>query len=284
MDSTPTTDAFAASPGMASTPAPAAPAAPPTAPAPQPQPNPYLNDPDPSVRASARQLEAQKAERNAVASIPREPVDGVDPAVRLRQLEHMKKHDFLTYDGKGLAEEHQALLEAHADAAQSDAPQTVQPLSATDSKAMIEATDDGSQLLQAWGDQFDEKLATAQRGTTAILADLGDQANQAQFLSDFYSQMPGGAQIAVAHELADFPPADITSVSPEVVHSFQTTETGKQLVAEWGSEAPKRIATIRARMKRVLGTMEATEVNKTMAWFEGLSDFEAKAVVKHLAR
>ncbi len=243
--------------------------------------NPFLNDPDPSIRNAARMLEAQKAEQQAYKAVPRQPQTDVDPVVRLQQIAFAETHDYVAFEGLDMAKEREAIL-----ASIEQQPQQVRQFSTEAARQMIEATDGGAELAAEWGDQFNEKAATAKVGATAVLNELGGLHSEAtaHFLHGFYNLLPGSARMAVTRELSENGISEVEPVSAGMLDLYADNPVGKALVKEWGPQAATNIAKVKARSQRLLGAMSPGDANATLDWIDRLTYDQVKAIARHFAR
>jgi hypothetical protein len=139
------------------------------------------------------------------------------------------------------------------------------------------------ELLAARGTANERAKQTKQVETAvqAVLDAVPDaEAFEAGFESVF-ADLAEHAQTAIRHELALPPDSPARPASEADLERFATTEEGAQLVKEWGKDAGRRLATVRARIDRMLiggGDMEAA-----VEWFDQLTSAEAKSVLTALA-
>jgi len=246
--------------------------------------NPYLSDPDPDVRRAAEMLTKQR-QRETPADVAKSgsaSSKDVNPAVRLAQLDWMEKHDSISFEAFDGAEEREALI-----ARMSEGPKAVTALADGDTVEVMKATEGGTELLDEWGEESGERLASVKDGTMGIIKDLGGLHSDAamQFVSGFHQMLPGQARTAVMRELSATPPQDVEPVGPSHVDGYvRDNPVGQALVDEWGSEAPAKIARIRARASRLLGSMSPDDANATLAWIDTLTEDQARAIARQMAR
>jgi hypothetical protein len=125
-----------------------------------------------------------------------------------------------------------------------------------------------------------EQMKQVQTTVQAVLEAVPDaEAFEASFETVF-NDLPEHSQIAIRQELALPPDSAARPASDGDIERFATTEEGAQLVKEWGRDAGRRLATVRARIDRMLlsGGMEAA-----VDWFDGLTSAEAKSVLTAIA-
>ena len=138
-------------------------------------------------------------------------------------------------------------------------------------------------LREAWERQggFEPNLRQAQATVQAMLDGMAPE-EQAGFMEGFDALPEAATSAAYAYlatgggSFGSAPDADIAE--------FVETPEGKELVTEWGSKAPRHVATIRARLGLMRQAMDAASWKAAEAWLDGLSASQAKAVWKALVR
>jgi len=138
------------------------------------------------------------------------------------------------------------------------------------------------ELLAAREEATEHARQAEQAQTTvgAILDAVPDaEAFEASFTSVFTS-MPEQAQAAIRQELALPPQSPTRPASEANVRRFASTPEGSELVAAWGRSAGMKVATIRARVERM---MSGGDVDAVARWVDGLSAADAKAMWMALA-
>lgn len=278
MTDAPTTPA----PAQAADGAPAAPAPAPVTPAPPAAPPAdsimakIMADPD--ARRAYQQLAGEKAERDVKVSIPAtEQACTVDPAVRLQQLAYLEKHDSARFKVENLAAEREAL---QAEQAKSPA---VRILDDSAMKSKMQVMDTGAQWLSDQGEGADAALQAARGATNDMLPDIGNAEAQTDF-HQHVGTLPDVVQISLVAELAQPAPAVSSLASTEQLRRFRDDDVGKALLAEWGSEAPRKVQVLAERYKRIIKGMPPSAVAALSAWEAGLTDREVKSIARRMAR
>lgn len=138
---------------------------------------------------------------------------------------------------------------------------------------LLEARDNAKEIAQ----QAEQTQTTVQ----AILDAAPDASAFEVGFESVFEDLPEPAQLAIRHELTLAPDTPSRAASEADLMRFATTEEGAQLVKEWGRDAGKKFATVRARLDRMIlrgGDMEAA-----VDWFEQLTSQEAGGVLRALA-
>lgn len=195
------------------------------------------------------------------------------------QIEHIRNTDFDRYEREGL--DKQLIRLAREDAGEL-AP--TDPMPASTSRALMETTVAGRYLARTWdrGGGFQQQLGRVQNDIGALVRTMGDDRHQRAFMERFDRLLPEPVRLAVFDVLttpiADgAPPADADGV-----RHFSADAAAAQLVKEWGTDAPMKIGRIWRRfdyLEQLTGTM-----SHVRAWYDQLSDIEARAVLEFASR
>ncbi|MPZ58310.1 MAG: hypothetical protein GEU91_17815 [Rhizobiales bacterium] len=234
---------------------------------------------DPTSRRAYEKLAGEKAEKLSRVTMPTaEQSAGVDPSVRLLQIENIERHDHARFVVQNLAAEKEQLLAKQAAAPQD---QPARMLSDADSRLKIDAMDGSAQLRVAWGDQADANHARAVESAKDFHTESGAEASE--FWGGF-NALPGDAQLAAYSAFGEVLPERGVTAPLAAVQSWQADEQLKGLVSEWGSQAPAKMARVASRTKRMLGGMSPSSTDAVDAWLGGMSEAQFRRTVRSLAR
>ena len=128
---------------------------------------------------------------------------------------------------------------------------------------------------------FAGRLAQAQKGAIAILEGLAPD-DRAAFTSAF-DTLPEGARSAILSEISLGSAGSVRPASDADLTRFASTPEGGGMVSEWGHRAARNLAIVRDRISRILGRMEADEIDAATQWFDGLPPASAAAIYRMLA-
>jgi hypothetical protein len=138
--------------------------------------------------------------------------------------------------------------------------------------------------LLAARETANERAEQAKQTQATVQAVLDGVADSEAFESGFesvWADLPEHAQAAIRQELAMPPDSPARPASEADLERFSSTPEGAELAKEWGKDAGRKLAAVRARMDRMLlsgGDMEAA-----VEWFDQLTSAEAKSVLSALA-
>ncbi len=80
------------------------------------------------------------------------------------------------------------------------------------------------------------------------------------------------------------PPGGSARAASEAdLQRFASTPEGAELVKEWRGRAGRKLGVVRQRIDLMLKAMSPADMDRAMAWFDGLPPAQAKAVLKGLA-
>jgi hypothetical protein len=130
---------------------------------------------------------------------------------------------------------------------------------------------------------LEHRLGVAHR-VARQLVEAFPAADQSRFLADFEA-LPKSAQSAVLSELALEPDGAVRPASERDLTRFASTEEGGRLVSEWRGEAPRKLATLRRRIERILAEVEPSGAADVLArWFDELAPAVASEIYRALVR
>src|SRR5262249_17411012 len=137
-------------------------------------------------------------------------------------------------------------------------------------------------LIEEWEKQggVQYHLGLAQRTVRAMMDGM-DEGERAGFMASF-DQLPAGAQTGIYRYLAVNGGAWGQASEADVETFASTPDIGADLVRAWGSAAPRKVAVVRGRMRLMLEGMSKSDRDAAAAWFEGLPDGQASAVLQAL--
>jgi|EndMetStandDraft_9_1072997.scaffolds.fasta_scaffold20003_3 hypothetical protein len=198
---------------------------------------------DEALQARERELielrEQLKADRTAADAKPA----GEDIEAELAKIAKLRREDRRAYDkDEALQARERELLAAREDA-----------------KELARQTEQAEQVVQ-----------------TVLSAVPDAEAFETGFTSMFTS-LSAEDQQTIRHELQAPPPDPGRPANDADVRRFASTAEGAECVKEWGRDAPRKVAVVRARVDQMVKS-EAVGI-----WFDGLPADQAKAVLKALA-
>lgn len=163
--------------------------------------------------------------------------------------------------------------------------QATDPMPVEDSRTALCETPAGARLvanLERMGG-FKMQITRLQSDVGGLVRSLGDDRRQRAFMERFDRSLPEDTRYAIYGALAMGAPSFVTPVAAEKVREFSASSAGAALVAEWGSDAPTRIATIWTRMERLKPAIGPDGMADFEDWFGDLSDVEKKHILRFLS-
>ena len=144
-------------------------------------------------------------------------------------------------------------------------------------------SDRGQDIIKEW-----EQTGGVEENSQAAI-DLADDLAETlppqtrdEFVSHF-GTLSVGLQMGVLAELSN-PYISVPSASADAVNSFASGCTeGAELVAEWGDAAPRRVAAVRGRFKRLRGRLSGQDAGSLDGFLEATTPDEFKAVARYFA-
>lgn len=207
------------------------------------------------------------------------------PAGRRQEIEHVMKTDFDRYLAEGLDREYSAILTGEAYAANPDSVKPTVPMDWRDSRDELSATPEGARLVQEWEMRggFKPCLEIVQATASEIVRDIGGPREQRIFMEHFDRALPEATRFAVYAELMEGAPGYVQPADAAALAKFGATDVGRELLAEWGSDGPRRVATAWKRAERVKEAL-GDDADVFFGWFDTLRPPEAKAIMRAATR
>lgn len=127
------------------------------------------------------------------------------------------------------------------------------------------------------------RLALAQRAADNALAAFSEPEEFDAAIAGF-DALPEAARTAIIGELSMGTWGAIRVASDGEVSRFGEDEDGAALVAEWRGHAPRKVAVVNARLKRVLKQMSREDGEAAATWFSELPAEASIVILRELAR
>ncbi|MGO7575914.1 hypothetical protein ACC699_13665 [Rhizobium ruizarguesonis] len=131
---------------------------------------------------------------------------------------------------------------------------------------------------------FRMQLQRLQGTIGGLVRDLGDERSQQVFMERFDRSFPEPIRYAIYDQLAMGRPSFVVPVGPDKVKEFAGGDPGRELVLEWGSDAPEAIATIWKRVDNLKAVIGADGMEVFTDWFNSLEIPHMKRVLQFIAR
>ena len=200
---------------------------------------------------------------------------------------NVMRTDYPRYLAEGLDKIHLELLELETGDAHPDAVPAFRPLEPSASRAELCESVDGQQLVSEWDalGGFAIHLRHTQEAAKTLVSDVADSVRgRKAFMEAFDRSVPEPARLAVYRELARGRPMHVVPVDQAGISKFASHPAGKELIAEWGADAPKRIATFWQRVNQTVEDLFEEDKAALFDWFETLSAAQAKAIVRRMSQ
>ena len=207
-----------------------------------------------------------------------------DPA-RKAEIEKIMKSDFARYESEGLDREYLEILRAEQVAIDPDSGTPTRPMLAEDFRMELCSSVGGQKLVASWDVMggFKTHLANVQRDAGEIVRAAGSPLKQRVLMATFDRDVPEAARLEFFDEVASGPPTFVQPASKGEVDLFAKTPAGKDLVAEWSSFAPEKVAILRARAARLTDRLTDEEAIALWDWLDNVPAPVAKAVFLKMA-
>ena len=222
----------------------------------------------------------QPADADQAANLSVDTRVAQTPGLSRTEIEHIRATDFDRYEREGLDKHLLGMTKEESGMAG-----PTDPMPADVSRAQMERSEAGRYLSSSWDrmGSFQFQLGRVQRDVGALVRSTGDDRHQRAFMARFDRDLPEAVRLAMFDTIATIGEQSfVTPASVEDVKFFSTDTAAAQLVKEWGSDAPIRIARIWkkfAYLEDLLGTLQHVR-----AWYDQLTDREARQVLEFASR
>ncbi|TAU26206.1 hypothetical protein ELI48_08465 [Rhizobium ruizarguesonis] len=200
---------------------------------------------------------------------------------RRAEIEHIRNTDFDRYERENLARELVALTEEETGTAKPTAPMPVDV-----SRSQMLETQEGAQFvmdMERFGG-FRAQLQRLQGAIGGLVRDLGDERSQRVFMERFDRSFPEPLRYTIYNHLVIGVPSFVVPVTAEKVKEFAAVDPGRDLVREWGSDAPETIAKIWKRIDNLKAAIGEDGMDIFKDWFNSLEIPHMKRVLQFIAR
>ncbi len=160
-------------------------------------------------------------------------------------------------------------------------PVTLRP---GESKASLMASDEGRELVAAWGSAFPANLAAVQDMVLGMVRGVGAGKRGLALMAGFDRDVSERARFHIYDELRQPAPA-ASPASASDMATFAKSSVGRELVAEWGAAAPAQVGRIWARAKRFRAALDDDDDFESFRqWYDHLPAETVKAILRQLGR
>ncbi|EJZ22445.1 hypothetical protein NE852_03285 [Rhizobium sp. Pop5] len=199
---------------------------------------------------------------------------------RKAEIERIRDTDIDRYFAEGLDRELLAMMrEDTGEAGPTD------PMAVEVSRNQMMETPEGARFvmdMERLGG-FKTQLHRLQGAVGGMVRDLGDARAQRVFMERFDRSFPEPLRYQIYSQLVMGPPSFVVPVTADKVKEFAVGDPGRELVREWGSDAPETIATIWKRVDNLKAAIGAAGMEVFKDWFNSLEIPHMKRVLQFIA-
>ncbi|MGV2104394.1 hypothetical protein [Rhizobium sp. 21-4511-3d] len=214
-------------------------------------------------------------------------VVSTDRASEIRQI---MATDRDRYFREGLDQELAELKVKQAAAANPEAAASmpVSALAPARSRALLERSAEGRELVAAWRQApggFDVAVERVQKAAISIVSAVGDHRAQKAFMTRFDRTLTERARYHVYDALGAGAPVHVSPASPADLQRFSSTAPGAEMAKEWGTAAATNVARVWKRVERLRAALDSEEdFDSFLDWYNALKPDAMKAVLRSIAR
>lgn len=126
------------------------------------------------------------------------------------------------------------------------------------------------------------RLRVTQQAALALASELSPGA--ASELVGGFDSLPQGAQAAILGELSLGSVGSVRNATEDDVAQFRRSDVGRIVADGWGGRAPRNVAKVWQRTRRMVDGMSPNDVDAAIDYFESLPTGAAAAILRFLAR
>jgi hypothetical protein len=155
-----------------------------------------------------------------------------------------------------------------------------------ESRQQLSESKAGRKLVLDWerSGGFQTRLAFVQKSVAGLVSSLGDEREQRAFMERFDRSVPEEIRYLIFDLIADnLSGGYVTPATPAEIKAFEESGSpSPEIVKEWGSEAPERLA----RIWRKIEYMKLTraDLSPIFEWLNAIPDAHYKAVLNFVSR
>lgn len=203
-----------------------------------------------------------------------------DPG-RKAEIERIRDTDIERYFSEGLDREMLQILRAEM-----GETTPTDPMDPETSRSLLSVSTEGRELVRSWDSLggFKMQLQRLQSQVGGLVKGLGSARHQQAFMERFDRSLSEGTRYQIYEALSMGLPSFVQPATAEMITEFKRGgPIGDELLSEWGSWAPERIAIIWKRVDMLKQQIGDEAMEDFKAWFGALSDLETKAVLRFVA-
>ncbi|MGO7542212.1 hypothetical protein ACC680_26930 [Rhizobium ruizarguesonis] len=200
---------------------------------------------------------------------------------RKAEIERIRDTDIDRYFAEGLDRELLAMMRDVTGEARPTDPMPVEV-----SRTQMMETPEGARFVMETERMggFRTQLQRLQGAIGGMVRDLGDERSQRVFMERFDRALPEPLRYAIYDQLVMGPPSFVVPVTADKVKEFAAGDPGRELVREWGSDAPETIAKIWKRVENLKAAIGEDGMDIFKDWFNSLEIPHMKRVLQFIAR
>lgn len=208
-------------------------------------------------------------------------------AGRRAEIEAIMRGDIESYHAQGLDREYAAILANDVAEVDPDKFDAARPMHWEDGRRDLSLSALGRALVQEWSEHgaFRPRYERVQKEALDVVRAIGaSNRERLVFTENFDRCMTEGTRLAVYREIAAGAPGYVEPVDEDGLWKFGKVDVGQELLGEWGTDAPVRVATFWMRVNRLKQMAGSEGFREFCEWFELLKPREAHAIVSAFSR
>lgn len=208
-------------------------------------------------------------------------------AGRRAEIEAIMRSDIESYHAQGLDREYAAILANDVAEVDPDKFDAARPMHWEDGRRDLSLSALGRALVQEWSEHgaFRPRYERVQKEALDVVRAIGaSNRERLVFTENFDRCLTEGTRLAVYREIAAGAPGYVEPVDEDGLWKFGKGDVGQELLGEWGTDAPVRVATFWMRVNRLKQMAGSEGFREFCEWFDLLKPKEAKAIASAFSR
>jgi hypothetical protein len=205
---------------------------------------------------------------------------------RKAELEKIRDTDIDRYFSERHDRELLRIMKAEMAAVDPDSVSPLDPMDWQEARREFGTDVAGSALVSEWerAGGFRLNYERVQERVSKLVGSFETRREQRAFMARFDRDLTESCRNAIYSNIAQGRPTFVRPADAATMKQFAATDVGQELIAEWGPDAPEKVALIRTRAARFYETLSDDDLADFGVWFESLKPRQIAAICRSLVR
>lgn len=205
---------------------------------------------------------------------------------RKAELEKIRDTDIDRYYSEGHDRELLRIMKAEMAAVDPDSVSPLDPMDWQEARRQFGTDAAGLALVSEWERMggFRTHYQHVQETVSKLVGSFDTRREQRAFMARFDRDLTESCRCAIYADLARGKPSFVKPADAATMKQFAATDVGQELIAEWGTDAPEKVALIRTRAARFYESLSDDDLADFGVWFDSLKPRQIAAICRSLVR